>query len=156
MIRLADEKDYLQLANMKWLHCEEDDIVYGEKNLAGANKEEFIDDFVDFLKTDETYRIFVSEENGVVASAMFVAVIPKVPKPNRDTKSIAYLTNVYTLKEYRNKKRGTELLKYVKEYLMNRKCELIIVWPSDNSVDWYSRNGFRQENEVFECDLIGE
>lgn len=156
MIRLADEKDYLQLANMKWLHCEEDDIVYGESNLAGIKKEIFIDEFVEFLINDRTYKIFVLEENGAIVSSMFVAMIPKVPKPNRNTESIAYLTNVYTLKEYRNKKRGAELLGYVKEYLRNQKCELIIVWPSDNSTGWYSRNGFCQENEVFECALIEE
>ena len=127
MIRLADEKDYLQLANMKWLHCEEDDIDYGESNLAGIKKEIFIDEFVEFLLKDKTYKIFVLEENGTIVSAMFVAMIPKVPKPNRNTESIAYLTNVYTLKEYRNKKRGAELLGYIKEYLRNQKCELIIV-----------------------------
>lgn len=37
-IRLANENDYLQLAEMKWLHCEEDDIDYGEHNLDGVNK----------------------------------------------------------------------------------------------------------------------
>lgn len=29
-VRFAEEKDYIQLAEMKWLHCEEDDEDYGE------------------------------------------------------------------------------------------------------------------------------
>ncbi len=30
------------------------------------------------------------------------------------------------------------------------KCELIFVWPSQNSVDWYARNGFESDNEILE------
>lgn len=50
---------------MRWLHSEED-VVYGESNLAGVDKEKFINEFVDFLKTDRTYKIFVLEENEIV------------------------------------------------------------------------------------------
>ena len=39
-IRLASENDYKELAEMKWLHCEEDDAVYGEQNLKNCNKSE--------------------------------------------------------------------------------------------------------------------
>ena len=109
-LRIAQEKDYMQIAKMKWLHCGEDDVVI---------------------------------------SSMFVYVIPKTPKPNRKQKYISYLTNVYTLKEYRNKKIGTELLTYVKEYLAKEDCELIFVWPSENSINWYARNEFKQENEIY-------
>ncbi len=68
---------------------------------------------------------------------MMVYVIPKTPKPNRKQQYISYLTNVYTLKEN----------------LAEEDCELIFVWPSENSVNWYSRNDFKQENEIFECSL---
>ena len=36
------------------------------------------------------------------------------------------------------------------------KCELLFVWPSDNSVTWYQRNGFSGDNEIFECPLCEE
>ena len=52
---------------------------------------------------------------------MFVYLIPKTPKPNRNQKYISYLTNVYTRKEYRNKNIGTELLEYIKEYLAKQE-----------------------------------
>ena len=29
-LRMAQEKDYMQLAEMKWLHCEEDDVDYSK------------------------------------------------------------------------------------------------------------------------------
>lgn len=155
-IRFGEEKDFLQLAEMKWLHGEEDDIDYGEHNLDGVDKEIFISEFIAFLKSDKGYKIFVAEDNNIIASAMFVYMIPKIPKPNGHSKYIAYLSNVFTRKEYRNKNIGTELLSYIKNYLTEQKCELIFVWPSDNSVKWYSRNGFSGINEIFECGLTEE
>ena len=83
---------------------------------------------------------------------MYVAIIRKIPKPDKKEAYIAYLTNVHTLKEYRNDK-GTELLTYIKEYLSEIKCELTITWPSENSIDWYLRNDFIEENEVMVCRL---
>lgn len=152
-LRLAKESDYLQLAEMKWLHCEEDDIDYNSKYLVGVEKKEFIDEFVRFLYEHTEYKIFVACENDIVISSMFAYIIPKTPKPNRKQKYISYLTNVYTLKEYRNKRVGTELLLYIKNYLVNKDCEMIFVWPSEKSVNWYKRNGFSEENEIFECKL---
>ena len=152
-LRLVKEQDYLQLAELKWLHGEEDDMDYGEKNLAGADKNLFTIEFVRFLQEHKEYPGFVAVEGNTVVSAMFVYMIPKVPKPNGKAKHIAYLTNVYTRKEYRNQGIGTELLAYIKEYLVHKKCELLFVWPSEKSMNWYERNGFSPENELFECGL---
>lgn len=152
-LRMAQEKDYMQIAEMKWLHCEEDDADYNTTNLYGIDKRKFLEEFIEFLNEHKEYKVFVASDNNVVISSMFVYVIPKTPKSNRKQKYISYLTNVYTLQEYRNQKIGTELLTYIKEYLAEEDCELIFVWPSENSVNWYSRNGFKQENEIFQCFL---
>ena len=87
---------------------------------------------------------------------MFVYLIPKLPKPNGNAKYIAYLTNVYTKKEYRNKGIGTQILNFIKDDLVKKKCELLFAWPSDNSIAWYQRNGFNGDNEIFECPLCEE
>ena len=152
-IRFAEEKDYRQLAELKWLHGEEDDSDYGENNLQGVDKNAFTEEFVCFLKEHKEYLIFVAADGNTVASAMFVYLVPKVPKPNGKARYIAYLTNVFTRKEYRNQKIGTELLTYIKGYLAEQKCEVIFVWPSEKSMNWYERNGFSSENEIFECGL---
>lgn len=155
-IRLANEADYNELALMKWEHGAEDDIDYGEHNLEGVNKDEFVEEFVAFLKAHKEYKIIIAEENSIVVSAMFVHLIPKLPKPNGNAKYIAYLTNVYTKKKYRSKGIGTQILDYIKSDLVKKKCELLFVWPSDNSVTWYQRNGFNGNNEIFECPLSEE
>ena len=135
-LRLAGEQDYIQLAELKWLHGEEDDMDYGENNLAGADKNLFTKEFVGFLQEHKEYLIFVAADGDIVASAMFVYMIPKVPKPNGKAKYIAYLTNVYTRKEYRNQGIGTELLSYIRGYLTEQKSELLFVWPSEKSMNW--------------------
>ena len=43
MIRLAEEKDFLQLAHMRWEHKKEDDATYGEDNITGIDGYEFIE-----------------------------------------------------------------------------------------------------------------
>ena len=141
---------------MKWEHSAEDDIDYDEHNLNGVDKNEFIGEFVGFLKKHTEYKIFIAEDNGILDSAMFLHLIPKLPKPNGNAKYIAYLTNVYTKKTYRNQGIGTQLLNFIKNDLTNKKCELLFAWPSDNSVDWYKRNGFQEENEILECLLCEE
>ena len=155
-IRLANEADYNELALMKWEHGAEDDIDYDEHNLDGVNKDEFVDEFVAFLKSHKEYEIIVAEVNGIDVSAMFVYLISKLPKPNGNAKYIAYLTNVYTKKEYRNKGIGTQMMNYIKSYLIEKKCELLFAWPSDNSIAWYQRNGFNGDYEIFECSLCEE
>lgn len=155
-IRIANETDYTELALMKWEHGAEDDIDYGEHNLDGVDKEGFIEEFVSFLRAHREYEIVVAEDNGIVVSAMFVYLIPKLPKPNGNAKYIAYLTNVYTKKEYRNKGIGTQMMNYIKSNLIEKKCELLFAWPSDNSIAWYQRNGFSGDNEIFECPLCRE
>lgn len=153
-IRFAEEKDYIQLAEMKWSHCEEDDEDYGEHSLADVDKQNFISEFIEFLNEHKEYLIFVAMDNDIVMSAMFVYQIVKTPKPNRNEKYISYLTNVYTRKGYRNQGVGTALLNYIKKWLVGHKSELLFAWPSGNSVEWYSQNGFSTENEMFECDLV--
>lgn len=155
-IRIANETDYIELALMKWEHGAEDDIDYGEHNLDGVDKEDFIKEFVSFLRAHREYEIVVAEEKGMVVSAMFVYLIPKLPKPNGNAKYIAYLTNVYTKKEYRNRGIGTQILNFIKSDLVKKKCELLFAWPSDNSIAWYQRNGFNGDNEIFECPLCEE
>ena len=50
MIRLAEEKDFLQLAHMRWEHKKEDDAIYGEDNIKGIESDEFIKEYINFLK----------------------------------------------------------------------------------------------------------
>jgi len=77
VIRLVEEKDFLQLAHMRWEHKKEDDATYGEDNITGIDGYEFIDEYVNFLKTESVYKIFIMEKNEQIIAAMFVTMIRK-------------------------------------------------------------------------------
>mgnify|MGYP002590349404 CR=1 FL=1 len=109
-IRMLQPGEEMKLARMKWLHCQEDDRGYGEHNLDGADYATFAAEFTAFLRAHPEYRVYVAAQGDTLAAAMFVYVIPKVPKPGGHAQSIAYLTNVYTLPEWRNQGVGTRLL----------------------------------------------
>ena len=42
MIRLAEKKDFYQLAEMRWQHSAEDDSTYGTTNVVGVDKRTFV------------------------------------------------------------------------------------------------------------------
>ena len=155
-IRLAKEADYAQLAQMKWLHCQEDEADYGEGKyrLASVEKDAFFEEFVSFMKNHPAYRVYAAYDGETVASAMFVYLIPKTPKPGREQKYIAYLTNVYTRKAYRNQGVGARLMQHIQTELTKENCELIFAWPSEKSMNWYKRMGFASDDELLVCHLM--
>lgn len=52
------------------------------------------------------------------------------------------MTNVYTIKEFRNKGIGSKLLLTVNEWTKEKRYEFIIVWASDDSINYYKNNGY--------------
>lgn len=47
-IRLGNENDYLELAELKLMHMEEDDLDYDETNLLNINREAFVSEYVSY------------------------------------------------------------------------------------------------------------
>lgn len=154
-MRLAKEADYEQLAEMKWLHCQEDEADYGEGKyrLSSVEKEMFLKEFVSFMKEHPAYRVYAAYEGEIVTSAMFVYLIPKTPKPGREPKYIAYLTNVYTREAHRNQGVGKRLMQHIQAELTKENCELIFAWPSEKAMNWYKRMGFSSDDELLICAL---
>jgi len=97
--------------------------------------------------TSGRWHIWVAEVEGQLVSHLFVALIEKVPRPVRDNSRIAYLTNVYTRVAYRNQGIGARLIKRAQEAASAADVELIIVWPSEESVEFYTRHGFAIADE---------
>lgn len=48
VIREVQDRDFVQLAEMRWTHAVEDDETYGEHNTDGVTKSVFIEEFVAF------------------------------------------------------------------------------------------------------------
>ena len=77
-----------------------------------------------------------------------------MPRPIRINTRIAYLTNVYTRPDYRGRGIGAEVIRQAQRAALEVAVELIIVWPSDESVQFYSREGFVKPDEPLIWDAI--
>ncbi|MGG0644589.1 GNAT family N-acetyltransferase [Sporosarcina gallistercoris] len=139
-IRLARKEDVEQLMKMRW-----DFTIEFDK----SKKEEPYEDFREIFKTffdgalkSRQWFIWVAEENGNISSHIYVELIQKVPRPGQTTHPFAYVTNVYTIPEYRNQGTGSELLRSVNNWVKENRFEFVIVWPSEDSINYYKKNGY--------------
>lgn len=147
-IRLAEAKDIKQLIRMRWDFT----IEYDE-----SKKYESFDDFErechsfleNALKSNQWF-IWVVEDNEKIASHIYIELIQKVPRPGRITYPFAYMTNVYTVPEYRNKGVGSKLLSSINKWIKDNHYEFVIVWPSDEAINYYKKNGYVHSTEPME------
>ncbi|QFF99178.1 N-acetyltransferase [Psychrobacillus glaciei] len=149
-IRLAERKDINQLIQMRWDFTLED---YQTKIFDESDFEAFKLECHDFLVKaldSETWFIWVAEENSKIVSHIYIELIQKVPRPGRITNPFAFMTNVYTVEGFRNKGIGSKLITTINEWVERKKYEFIIVWPSDDSIDYYKRNGYKHCKEPME------
>ncbi|MCM3757292.1 GNAT family N-acetyltransferase [Sporosarcina aquimarina] len=147
-IRLASTKDVEQLIKMRWDFT----VEYDE-----SKKEESYEDFRNECHTflEETlnsnqWTIWVAEENEKIVSHIYVELIQKVPRPGKPTRPFAYMTNVYTVPEYRNQGIGSIILRSVNTWVKENNFEFVIVWPSEDSINFYKKNGYAHCNEPME------
>jgi GNAT superfamily N-acetyltransferase len=149
-IRLAEAKDIKQLIQMRWDFT----IEYDESNK--IEQTPFIDfekechSFLENALSSNRWFIWIAEDDGKIVSHIYIELIQKVPRPGRVTHPFAYMTNVYTIKEFRGKGIGSELLSTVNDWSKEKGYEFIIVWPSDDGISFYKRNGYVQCTEPLE------
>ena len=149
-IRLAERKDIDQLIQMRWDFTVEHNET---KTFEESDLEVFKIECRSFLENaieSETWFIWVAEKESKIVSHIYIELIQKVPRPGRVTYPFAFMTNVFTVKDYRNLGIGSKLITTINEWSKNRKYEFIIVWPSDDSIDFYRRNGYIHCKEPME------
>ena len=147
-IRLAEVKDIKQLIKMRWdFTIEHDD---SKKNESFSDFEKECEAFLENVLKGDRWFIWVAEEEEKIVSHIYIELIQKVPRPGRITYPFAYMTNVYTLPEYRSKGIGSKLLGAINEWVKENNYEFVIVWPSDDSINYYKRNGYVHCTEPME------
>ena len=108
---------------------------------------------ISFLKqglASQQWAYWIAECDGAIVSHIFVCRIAKVPKPNRLDNGFGYVTNVYTRPAYRGRGIGSELMAHVIEWAKAQDFECLLVGPSDASVRFYERSGFRWNEDLME------
>lgn len=147
-IRLAVEKDITQLIKMR-----RDNTIEFDKSKKNESYEEFKRECRTFLESalkSNQWFIWVAEDRGKIVSHIYIELIHKVPRPGRVTHPFAYMTNVYTILEYRNRGVGSKVLSTINNWVKENKYEFVIVWPSDEAVHYYKKNGYVHCTEPME------
>jgi len=147
-IRLAEAKDVDQLIKMRW-----DFTIEHDKSKKAASFTYFQKDCQSFFEkalTSGQWFVWVVEEEGKIVSHICIELIQKVPRPGRVTHPFAYMTNVYTVPEYRNMGIGSKLLSFINNWIEENNYEFVIVWPSDEAVNYYQKNGYVHCQEPME------
>lgn len=70
--------------------------------------------------------IWVVEADEKIVSHIYIELIQKVPRPGRITYPFAYMTNVYTIPDYRNKGLGSQLLERIINGLKRTTMSLLL------------------------------
>lgn len=148
-IRLATNLDIDQLIKMRWDFTND----YSDCPIESNEYEGFYLECREFLTNaiqSNRWYVWVADLEGQLISHVYIELIHKVPRPGRKTNRFTYMTNVYTLPEYRGKGVGSQILKKIETWSRKNEYEFIIVWPSEWSIDFYERNGYQQCKEPME------
>lgn len=143
--RQLHRDEYPKLAELRWIFkCEE--LPFLDK----STKDNFIEECQAALlmapMVDNYIHFGAFDNNDLIAMAS-LCIINKIPTPDQIIDPIGYLTNVFTLSNYRNRNIGHNLITEVHKYAKSRDLELIIVWPSDESVNFYERLDYQPHGQ---------
>ncbi|MCG7385492.1 GNAT family N-acetyltransferase [Paenibacillus sp. ACRRY] len=148
LVRLATSEDIPQLVQMRWDFSEEEHannvVTFEEFNQICS---EFL---LKAIQSGDWY-IWIAESGGSLVSHMYLQLIHKVPRPGKSSDPYyGYVTNVYTRPAFRNLGIGSKIHKAMENWSKENEVEFLILWPSSESVEFYSRNGFSQSEEALE------
>jgi len=142
-IRRATSRDLSALARLRCEFTLEDGPI-------AAPREDFDSAFLEIVGNglnDGGWVVWVAEVNGEIVSHAFVGLVDKIPRPTAGHRWLGYLTNVYTVRKHRNRGLGGRVLEATKEWAREEDVELLVVWPSAESVSFYRQHGFGGDGE---------
>ena len=145
--RVAAEADVDGLARMRW--------DFRLEEAPGATRHDqatFLHACTAFLQqglAEQRWTYWVAEQDAQIVSHIYIQRVPKVPKPNK-LDALGDVTNVYTRPAYRGQGIGTQLMTHVLGWAREQDLESLIVWPSETSVHFYERAGFRGSPDMLE------
>ena len=145
-IRQATIQDARALARLRWDFSDQ----------TGQRFEVFVHEFDVFLQqalTSSQWTIWVAEDRGKLLANMYIQLGQKVPRPGRPQAYWGYVTNVYVEPFARNCGIGSQMLQTIQQWAQSQQIEFLVVWPSEESVQFYRRNGFVPNEEILECEI---
>lgn len=147
-VRLATLDDVDELVQMRWDFSEED---YGDSTVSFEDFHQICSEFLRTTINSGDWFIWVAEVDNKIVSHMYLQLIHKVPRPRKfPDPYYGYVTNVYTRPAFRSQEIGSKIHIAMENWSKENNVEFLILWPSSDSVQFYSKNGFSRSEEAME------
>lgn len=148
-IRRAVRADATELARLRWDFTAE--LAHADESLASFTPR-FTRDVDEFLASGR-WTIWVAECEGRLIGNLFMERVDKVPRPYERPASWGYVTNVYVEPDHRNAGTGRRLLEAAIAQARSDGWQLLLLWPSERSGEFYARSGFAPAPSILELEL---
>ena len=102
------------------------------------------------LKEQTSWRCWVAEQDQIPIAAIWVNLIEKIPNPNSEPETFAYITNFYVSEHARGKGLGSRLLSNALAWCKDVPVHAVILWPTERSRSLYERYGFAVPSDFLE------
>ena len=151
-VRRATLDDVAELVAMRWEMSVEqrgasEDREIFERRCGGLVHDALI---------GKDWTVWVAEAGGRLAANVWTYSVPRVPRPWPRNEPWGYVTNVFAREAYRDSGVGSRLLDTVIQWAKQAKLHLLLAWPSERSVSFYTRAGFVRSPDALELTLIPE
>lgn len=136
VIRRAEDADLPAIARLRRELAVEQDGYRGDP--------EFEERFAAWWARESSRRImWLAELDHRPVGAMNLAVFERMPRPGRASGRWGYLGNAFVLAPYRKQGIGRQILDEVLGYASENGFVRVVLSPSERSVPFYQRAGFR-------------
>jgi GNAT superfamily N-acetyltransferase len=136
VIRRADHADLPAIARLRRELTVEQDGPLGDP--------EFEERFAAWWARESSRRImWLAELDRHPVGAINLSVFERMPRPGRAPSRWGYLGNAFVLAPYRNQGIGRQILDEVLRYASENGFVRVVLGPTERSVPFYRRAGFR-------------
>lgn len=111
-------------------------------------KSEKIDKLWNQILNDKNHHIIVAEENGKIVSSCVCVIIPNL---THGQQPYAFVENVITDAEHRNRGLATACLNFAKEIALNENCyKLMLLTGSkeESTLNFYEKAGYNRKDKT--------
>ena len=100
------------------------------------------------IMRDKNHHIIVAEDNGRLVSSVVCVIIPNL---TRSVRPYAFIENVVTRREYRNRDCATACLDYAREIALRESCYKIMLLTGakdDSPLRFYQNAGYNSADKT--------
>lgn len=141
IFRAANLDDIAELVNLRFSLINEDGL--GDQVQRTPVFESYVRDYFTNAISDRSYFGSVAEADGRLVSNIGLVLYRKPPSFNGQNGLVGYLSNAYTLPEFRNRGIASELMKIIIAHAELMKIAKIHLGTSEDGRKLYAKFGFK-------------